>query len=453
MNSSIGGHSIGVNSPLLLQQRSSKFQTNNLPSTVHSPPPKLPPRNPISSTSSSSSNSPLTVHHQTNGKQLVNGKSNALAHKNDLARSSTIENKIAFNFMTKSSCTVNNSSSINSTNTCTIRQTTSTFNNGAPISSIVLNGSNLNSPATGFSSSIITTTTTQCVNNNQRNKFAEQQMLEQQSKSLAKANAIDAYRSPVNNGNNFVRNVFRSCNVNFGPNFKSQKYITSSTGKTPAAALGSPAVPALPKGNRLTGRTGETVDPTLFNGSFLHADSLGGKNSKLINKAIQQNGFILKQVKSQSGKNDLHHHHKTNDVTTSRNYLTNSVSSPSINSSESEEDEEETELRLNRLNGKTNAVKTQTKSSPDKLNSNHLLHNSANLKASMQVCPLQRSKTLMLNSNGKPELNVVRNGRPQRIEITTTHHRPSNSPENRSLVSSPVSTVSTKSIWMEYGCV
>lgn len=422
---------------------------------VHSPPPKLPPRNPISSTSScsSSSNSPLTVHHQSNGKQLVNGKLtlNKPADSVVVSRSSTIENKIAFNFMTKSSCTVNNSSSMNSTNTCTIRQTTSTFNNGGVGPTVMMrNGSNLNSPATGFSSSIVTTTTTQCVNNNQRNKFAEQQMLEQQSKSLAKANVIanDAYRNSPNGGNNFVRNVFRSCNVNFGPTFKSQKYITSLTGKTPAGtALGSPAAPALPNGSRLTGRTnGEISDPSLFNGSKLIS----------INKAIQQNGFILKQVKSQTGKGD--HHHKANDVTTSNfNYLTNSVSSPSINSSESEEDEEETELRLNRLNSKATAVKTPTKSSPNKLNSNHLLHSPSNLKASMQVyptaCPLQRSKTLMLNSNGKPELNVVRNGRPQRIEITTTHHRPSNSPENRSLVSSPVSTVSTKSIWMEYGCV
>lgn len=354
--------------------------------------------------------------------------------------------------MTKSSCTVNNSSSMNSTNTCTIRQTTSTFNNGGvggPTASIMLNGSNLSSPATGFSSSIVTTTTTQCVNNNQRNKFTEQQMLE--SKSLAKANAItnDAYRNSPNSGNSFVRNVFRSCNVNFGPTFKSQKYITTSTGKTPTGrtALSSPVAPALPNGSRLTsgGRNGEIADPSLFNGTKLIN----------INKAIQQNGFILKQVKSHTGKND---HHKANDVTTSNfNYLTNSVSSPSINSSESEEDEEETKLQLNRLNSKTTAVKTPTKSSPSKLISNHLLHSPANLKTSMQVypsaCPLQRSKTLMLNSNGKPELNVVRNGRPQRIEITTTHHRPANSPENRSLVSSPVSTVSTKSIWMEYGCV
>lgn len=413
-----------------------KFQTT-VQQSVHSPPPpKLPPRNPISSTSScsSSSNSPLTVHGPN--KQLSNGKS--ISNKNELnATKSTIENKIAFNFMTKSSCTVNNSMINSNSNTCTIRQTTSTFNNCRPTTALMLNGSNSNSPTTGFSSSIVTTTTTQCLNNQRKIN---------NNNELSKP-MTDAYRTA--NSNNFVRGIFRSCNVNFGPNFKSPKFTTTSTtsSKAPANTLNSSLnatnTPGLAKL-----RTNE-IDP-LFN-----RESLSTKNTKLINKAIQQNGYLLKQVKTaQTTKNDVH---KTNDVTTSSfNYLTNSVSSPSLNSSESDEDDEEEETELVRLNtGLKSTVKQTAKSSPNKLSSNHPLHNANHLKSSMQVyppCPLQRSKTLMLNSNGKPELNRSPT-RPQRIEITTTHHHPANCPKNRSLVSSPVSTVSTKSVWYEYGCV
>lgn len=358
--------------------------------------------------------------------------------------------------MTKSSCIVNNSSSVNS-NTCTIKQTTSTFNNRSPKSTIVLNG-----PATGFSS-IITTTTTQCLNN--QRKITELQ--EQKNTNKMNAIANDIYpNGSGNNSNNFVRGIFRSCNVNFGsncPKFKSQKYITSpsstnlASNRTPVISTtlnNSETAVGLTKLNGNLRSNGEFVDQNLFNHTPLRNESLG-KNSKLINKAIQQNGFILKQVNNSTNKND----HKSTDVATSTfNYLTNSVSSPSLNSSESDEDDEEEETELQRTilnNSKTVIKQSPIKSSPNKLNSNQiLLHNSNNLKASIQLypppCPLQRSKTLMLNSNGKPELNC--RTRPQRIEITTTHHHPNNS-ENRSLVSSPVSTVSTKSVWYEYGCV
>lgn len=421
----------------------SKYQINlhSSPQNLTATPPKLPPRN--SSTSSNGSNS---------NKQLINGKF-IINNKNDLNTSkSTIENKIAFNFMTKSSCTVNNS--ITNSNTCTIKQqTTSTFNNCRPAASIMLNGSNFNTnnQNTGFtSSSIITTTTTQCLNNsinNQRKQLNNEQEL----------------------ANNFVRGIFRSCNVNFGPsNFKSQKFITkTTTSKSPAAIQTLNNSLNVTNGSnglhKITNLNATEIEP-LFN-----RESLTNQNSKLINKAIQQNGFLLKQVKSnQPTKTDhkLTNHH---DVTTSNfNYLTNSVSSPSLNSSESDEDDEEEETELARLNnGLNTSSKTSatvkhsqiTKSSPNKLNTtNHLLHNTTtsnnNFKTSMQVypsCPLQRSKTLMLNSSGKPELNRTTN-RPKRIEITTTHNANS-CPKNRSLVSSPVSTVSTKSVWYEYGCV
>ena len=363
--------------------------------------------------------------------------------------------------MTKSSCTVNNTTS----NTCTIRQTTSTFNNCKPASTILLNeSSNLASPSTGFASSIVTTTTTHGLNSNQR-KVNE---LEQQNKNLAKPNLItnDVYRN-ANSSNNFVRGIFRSCNVNFtGPNFKSQKYSQKylASTKTPGVTTLNNSLNTtigltkLTAANRTINGELEPPPPT-FNRASLRAEALG-KNSKLISKAIQQNGFLLKQVKNQAttNKND----HKSNDVTTSNfNYLTNSVSSPSLNSSESDEDdeEEETELqtRLTSSNSKATVKQTSKSSSNKLIATNRLLHNSNNTNFKTMAiypssCPLQRSKTLMLNSNGKPELNAVRN-RPKHIEITTTHHYPNaNCPENRSL-SSPVSTVSTKSVWYEYGCV
>lgn len=384
---------------------------------------------------------------------MLNGK--LILNKNDTLQSNTtaksnIENKIAFNFMTESSCTVKNSLMNSSSNTCTIKQTTSTYK--GPTSSITMLN---NSPTTGFSSSIVTTTTTTLNNNLQ--KISNEQCRD--LKNLNKTNALanDTYRNlnlaPTNS--NFVRGVFRSCN--FGSNLKGQKYLINST-KAPVTNRdlnNSPNANGLTRlnSNRLT--NGNEIDP-LFN----RAETLNSKNSKLINKAIQQNGYILKQVtnSNQQTKND----HKLNDVSSSNfNYLTNSVSSPSLNSSSSESDEddfEETHLqRLNNSLAKT-TIKHSTKSPVSKLNSSHFIHNSSSnspMKTTMQIyptdhCPLQRSKTLMLNSNGKPELN--RANRPKRIEITTTHHQPSNQ-ENRSLVSSPVSTVSTKSVWYEYGCV
>lgn len=132
-------------------------------------------------------------------------------------------------------------------------------------------------------------------------------------------------------------------------------------------------------------------------------------------------------------------------------YITSSISSPSLNS---ESDEEETAQpkpnHAHLLHSPANNVNGQSERPrpccpPNQTKRDHLtIHFNSSTGYSPAVrptdaSPLRRSRTLMLNSNGKPEVN--------RGAVNRTEQ------DANSGLSSPVSTVSTKSVWFEYGCV
>lgn len=134
------------------------------------------------------------------------------------------------------------------------------------------------------------------------------------------------------------------------------------------------------------------------------------------------------------------------------NFLTSSISSPSLNS-DSDDEEPVTGNPSNSLLGTSavpnrkdvggvfrNGLRPQPLVLP-KSEDTRNLSSLASVHGAMEVSPLRRSHTLMLNSSGKPE--VARN-----------NNRSSDMPaDGNSGLSSPISTVSTKSVWYEYGCV